>query len=154
MEFGRDFLGYRRADVDAAIERLEKQRDDQAREIDALRTQVSQLMQAREVDQVTIASLRRTIGELTRDDGVPSSTVTLLIGPLAHLADVVDLVDELKQVDALSIRFQVFRDGFYRVDGYVSHRGLLLEWLQMREEVTQVRQEKDTIYVSLKGPSL
>lgn len=154
MKFGRDFFGYRRADVEAAIEQLERLRDDQAREIDALRTQVSQLMQAREIDQVTIASLRRTIGELARADGVTVAPVTIMIGPVARLSDVVSLVDGLQDLEAFSVRFQVFRDGFYRLDGFVGHVGQVIEWLQLREEVDHVRQEKDVIYVAVVGPRL
>ena len=154
MKFNRDFLGYRRAEVDAEITRLSKLAADREAEAESLRAKISELQDAAEADRLTIASLRRSIGQLSMEQSSTSAPVTIVIGPARNLAAIMRLIDDVEQVSTLVIRFQIFREGFYRIDGYTGDMALIIEWLRGRKEVTGVRQEGETIYVTVEGPRL
>lgn len=154
MKFSRNFLGYRRAEVDAAIERLERSAVECAREVDTLKAEISRLEEAVEGDKLTIASLRRMVDALTRQQGDAAVPVTIMIGPVNSVSAVVNLVEGIENLDTFTVRFQVFRDGFYRFDGYTNHTGSIIEWLQEHEDVSTVHHDKETIFVALKGAKI
>ncbi len=154
MKFGRDFLGYRQAEVDAEVARLNKVVADLEVEAANLRAKISELQDAAEADRLTIASLRRSVGQLSAEQSSTSTPLTIVIGPARNLSAVMHLIDEVEHLPALVIRFQVFRDGFYRIDGYAGDMELVMDWFRRNPEVQAARQDGDTVYVTIEGPKL
>ncbi len=83
--------------------------------------------------------------------GIPLSvSVTILAAPALRLPDIEELVDALEALPGLHIRFRLFRDGVYRVDGLlVEEQTSLLAALRMLPGVVEVAVDLDRITLTL-----
>ncbi|MDA8346066.1 MAG: hypothetical protein M0Z66_11350 [Thermaerobacter sp.] len=59
----------------------------------------------------------------------PTQSITVVVDPVLRLTDIEELIDLLEAAPGLHIRFRLYRDGVYRIDGMAEDRHALLAWL-------------------------
>lgn len=73
--------------------------------------------------------------------------IVVSISPVERLPDVEELVEALEFAPGLTTRFRVFRQGAYRLDGYVEDAERLLAWIRSLPGVASARVDRDVVHV-------
>ena len=150
MAYGFQLFGYRRKKVDRRVSQLEESVKQAQLHATDLANQLKALRAENEELQTSLASMRRLHVHLASQSEHPEA-VMVMVGPTDTLSPIVRLIDAIDEYPDFSIRFRFFRDGFYRVDGFVQDKKRLLEWLQSSADVHQITVEEETIHVVPKG---
>ncbi|MHB1684823.1 MAG: hypothetical protein ACYCYO_18685 [Bacilli bacterium] len=153
MSLSTSVFGYRRTEVDRTIASL---KDDSARmkaELERSRARIEQLQGDLEEYKVTVATLRRQRVDTPQGADAAVKPLTLMIGPTDTLGIIVTLVEDIETSPEMMIRFRVFRDGFYRIDGYTKDYTSMIAKLQNRSDIRSLTVNGETLHIMPKGKS-
>ena len=150
MGFGRAVLGYPRAEVEQRLAALQEEVERERRELESAAARIAEMEARAEEREVAIAALRRQRAQV-EGHFANTNPVVVMIGPVAALQPLVELIDDLEEAPGLSIQFRIFRDGFYRVDGYASDAAALRQWFEVHPRVRSAVFENGALYIAPKG---
>ncbi len=68
-----------------------------------------------------------------------SEPVTIVVAPVLRLTDIEEIIDLLEDGPGLHIRFRLYRDGAYRIDGMTDDRDTLARWAAALPGVAQAQ---------------
>ncbi|QQE79323.1 hypothetical protein [Alicyclobacillus sp. SO9] len=156
---GLQLFGYRRTKVDRRLKSLKKTLDDAQKNQEELQKalqdlslQVKTLRAEKEEYAAALATVKRQ--QLDTFAETPTSfPMTVMVGPTDTIAPITGLMDALDDCPYLNVRFRLFRDGVYRVDGIATDPVSLLSWLRKRPDVQFLDNDKGTIHVMPKEVS-
>ncbi len=86
---------------------------------------------------------------ITLPGRAPTESISIVVAPVLRLTDIEELIDLLEVAPGLHIRFRLYRDGAYRIDGLAEDRQGLKGWLQSLSGVAAVDLDGDHISVRM-----
>lgn len=149
MPFNRELFGYARDEVDQELSRLSSAQEHLQRDFTHLQGRLRAVEADRETQRLVLAELRRTAYRLSQHGDIPQEPVLIMVGPVHSFRAILDFSETVETLSFLAIRFRLFRDGYFRLDGHVTHLGSLLEWLRERPEVHSVTEDQGMLLVSI-----
>lgn len=150
--FSKQLFGYSLKDVDARVKQLQQSYEEARDEVEDLTNKLARLESQKEELAITVAAMRRQQIHVSSREGA-GEPVTVLVGPTDSISGIANLIDALEGSPHLAVRFRVFRDGFYRVDGEAHDRTKLLGWLRAQSDVRELSIDQETVHVSPRGVS-
>jgi regulator of replication initiation timing len=151
--YGVQLFGYRRVRVNRKIKSLERSLQEALADSEQLQKSVQDLSlelkslrAEKEEYRTAVMSLKRQQMDVVSEER-PTVPMTVMVGPTDTVALIAHLMEALDNCPHLTVRFRLFRDGYYRVDGVTTDPVSLLSWLQKRPEVQVLDRDKGTIHV-------
>jgi regulator of replication initiation timing len=151
--YGIELFGYQRARVNKKIKNLERSLKEALANSEALEKslqdlslEVKSLRAEKEEYRAALMSLKRQQMVVTSEHRA-TIPMTVMVGPADTMSLVTGIMDALDNCTFFTVRFRLFRDGYYRADGVAADPVSLVTWLQKRPDVQLVDHDKGTIHV-------
>jgi hypothetical protein len=148
--FGTRWFGYDRSEVDEMMKQVDLYATKLEGELKDAQERIRELEAETEQFEVRMAALRRERRAATTGDNSQQQSITIILGPASTFAKIAVVADDVESVDCLSIRFRVFRDGFYRIDAMTDKLQVVVAWFEEHPGTREVRVDQETIHVILK----
>jgi len=120
-------------------------------ELSSVKSHIQELQARIEEYEIKNAALRRArLAQVSSDKTFPIP-VTMTIGPVTTFTALTALADRLEEfTDVFAIKFRLFRDGIYRIDGWTDDVQAIADWTMNQPEVHKVTVDVDAIHALLK----
>lgn len=148
--FERQFFGYARSSVNESMKICEQKLADAEQQVSELKIRLANAESQKEELAITVAAMRRQHIQSVSLSGAGES-ITVVVGPTDSIGRITGLIDALEGSPHLAVRFRVFRDGFYRVDGQAHDRDKLIGWLRAQSLVRDIAVDHELVHVSPRG---
>ncbi len=148
--FERQFFGYAKSSVDEKMKICEQKLADAEQQVSELTVRLAKAESQKEELAITVAAMRRQHIQSVSMSGAGES-ITVIVGPTDSIGHITGLIDALEGSPHLAVRFRVFRDGFYRVDGQAHDRNKLIGWLRAHSLVRNIAVDQELVHVSPRG---
>ncbi len=148
--FERQFFGYAKSSVDESMKICEQKLADAEQQVSELKIRLANAESQKEELAITVAAMRRLHVQTVSLSGSGES-ITIIVGPTDSIGHIAGLIDALEGSPQLEVKFRVFRDGFYRVDGQAHDRDKLIGWLRAQSLVRDIAVDHELVHVSPRG---
>lgn len=148
--FSLRLFGYDRMEVEQKLSDLDAKIQELTTAHQQAQTTISQLQAQIEDYEIRLAAARRDRVQALAKTGAPQPNAVVILGPVDTFAVVASLAEAIEKREDLSVQFQIYRDGLYRLDIWVEGVNALADWIRSQPGVREVSLDGNTIHVTLR----